>query len=340
MLCHLITKKGVQNENRSPSCPPHNDTSMSTSLLTGIHHVTATVDQAQEDFHFYTQILGLRLVKKTVNFDHNQVYHLYYGNETGEPGTIMTTFPYRGQGIRVGTSGTGQVARTAFSVPLASMDFWEAWLNQQEIPYHQTTQFGAPVWNFDDPSGLPLALVGTHADIRAPYLHEDFSEHTAIRGIHHVELLLASAPEALEFLTTELGFETVTTEGNTTRLKVNGGGPGKWLDIRQDAEAPRGRGGMGTVHHVAWQVENEQILEEIRRHLVEDLGKNVTEIKDRKYFRSIYFRIPGHVLFEIATLPPGFQVDEDLEALGQKLQLPPWEEPNRSQIESVLPELS
>ncbi len=308
-------------------------------LIQGLHHVTATVGNAQADYQFYTHLLGLRLVKKTVNFDNNQVYHFYYGNEQGQPGTIMTTFPYEGQGVRVGIPGSGQVDITAFSVPGGSLDFWQARLKEAGVDFQKNDPFGAPTLQFKDPSGLILELVESTEDPRVPWMTGEISQAVAIRGIHHVTLSIQDLGPSQDFILNEFGFRKLAEEGKVTRYAAAEAVPGNFLQIRHDADRAAGKNGMGTVHHVAWRVANDEALLAMRRRLVEDLGFKVTELKDRNYFHSIYFRIPGGVLFEIATIPPGFTVDESLEGLGQSLKLPEWEEVNRVQIESVLPSL-
>lgn len=309
-------------------------------FIKGLHHVTATVNDAQEDYDFYTNILGLRLVKKTVNFDNNKVYHFYYGNEAGTPGTIMTTFPYKGQNVRDGVQGTGQVSITAFSFPIQGIDFWRNRLAQFGIAYTEKEKFDLPVLEFKDPSGLILELVGNDEDERAAWISEGFSKENAIQGFFNVTLSIQEVQSTFDFLSNEFGFEKIATEGKLTRFAVNGGGPGQYVDIRDDKEVVRGQNGIGTVHHVAWRIENDENLLEMRRHLVEDLGFKVTDVKDRNYFHSIYFRMPGHVLFEIATIPPGFGIDETPEELGQDLKLPEWEEKNRVSIEQHLPRIT
>jgi len=312
---------------------------MTTQFIKGIHHVTATVNDAQEDYDFYTKTLGLRLVKKTVNFDNNEVYHFYYGNTLGEPGTIMTTFPYKGQKVRQGVHGTGQVAVTSFSVPTTSLDFWQKRLEAAGTVVQKGQRFGETFLVFEDPSGLQLELIGNDTDERTPWSNGTVSAEVAIRGIFTVTLSVVETQPTFDFLTQKFGFTKVGTEGNITRFAADGGGAGKFVDVRHDSELERGKNGIGTVHHVAWRIENDEKLQAMRRHLVEDLGLKVTEIKDRNYFHSIYFRMPGHVLFEIATIPPGFAIDESEADLGKSLKLPEWEEPNREQIETVLPKI-
>lgn len=312
---------------------------MINKLIKGIHHVTATVNDAQEDYDFYTQLLGLRLVKKTVNFDNNRVYHFYYGDEMGRPGAIMTTFPYKGQGVRQGTIGTGQVAITGFSAPAGAIPFWKRRLEGAGVVVTELTKFGNSTLQFQDPSGLILEITANEEDEREPWVKDEIGKSEAIRGFYSVTLSVARAGSTFDFLMDEFGFQKIGTEGNITRLATHGGGPGQYVDVREDKRAERGINGIGTVHHVAWRVENDEALLAMRRRLADELGFKVTEVKDRKYFHSIYFRMPGEILFEIATIPPGFAIDESVEGLGLSLKLPDWEEPNRRQIESGLPEI-
>lgn len=308
-------------------------------LIKGLHHVTATVYDAKEDYQFYTQILGQRLVKKTVNFDNNQVYHFYYGNETGDPGTIMTTFPYKGQGVRIGVEGSGQVAVTAFSAPTIATEFWKTRLADYDVSYTETTRFGNSILQFEDPSGLKIEIILNDEDDRSPWATTAISYENAIRGIHSVTLSIKETGPTFDFLMEEFGLSKIGTEGRYTRFaSIEGSAAGNYVDVRDDADLDRGKNGIGTVHHVAWRVESDEALLAMRHRLSDELGFKVTDVKDRNYFHSIYFRMPGHVLFEIATLPPGFMIDEAKEALGEDLKLPEWEEINRAQIEGVLPQ--
>jgi glyoxalase family protein len=309
-------------------------------LVRSLHHVTATVNDAQEDLDFYTMVLGLRLVKKTVNFDNHNVYHFYYGNESGTPSTIMTTFPYKGWGVPEGTKGAGQIRVTAFSVPATALDFWKRRLRTHGVEVHdESPRFGEDVVSFADPSGLVLELVATRRDERAPWVTNDIGPAHAIRGIHSVAMLVRSPAPTVQLMTQVLGFDVANEEAARTRVASNGDRPGHVIDIVSAPEAPAAVNGLGTVHHVAMAVADDDEQLRMRGELVR-LGYRVTEVRDRQYFRSIYFREPGGVLFELATVPPGFAIDETLPCLGQDLRLPPWEEPHRREIETKLPVLS
>jgi len=305
--------------------------------ILGLHHVTATVTDAHEDLNFYRKLLGLRLVKKTVNFDNHNVYHFYYGNASGSPSTIMTTFPYTGWGVPIGTKGAGQITVTAFSVPASSLAFWRSRLAAAGVAtVEQATSFGEDALAFDDPSGLRITLVGTAGDDREPWITQEIADANAIRGIHSVALSIRSPAATIALLTDVLGFDVVTEAGDVTRVGVNGGGPGRSLEVAHTPDAPAAVNGLGTVHHVALAIADEGQQLHAREALLE-LGLKVTEVRDRQYFRSIYFREPGGVLYEIATVGPGFAIDEAPERLGCDLKLPPWEEPHRESIEANLP---
>lgn len=302
--------------------------------------MTATVNGAREDLGFYTRVLGLRLVKKTVNFDNHGVYHFYYGNEHGTPGTIMTTFPYQGMGVPEGEKGAGQITATSFSVPGGSLDFWRRRLASHHVRITGAgTRFGEDFLTFDDPAGLVIELLAGDRDHRVPWTTDEIGPAAAIRGLGGITMTIRSTRESLALLTDVLGFEAVAESENRTRLAVNGDAPGKTIDILRAPEAPPARNGLGTVHHAALAVSDPEDQLRMRVELLR-LGFSVTEVLDRQYFRSIYFREPGGVLFEIATVPPGFTVDEDPANLGRGLKLPPWEEPHRAAIEAALPRLS
>ncbi|HMA44575.1 MAG TPA: ring-cleaving dioxygenase [Gemmatimonadales bacterium] len=309
-------------------------------LVRGLHHVTATVSDAQQDFDFYTKILGLRLVKKTVNFDNHNVYHFYYGNETGVPGTIMTTFPYKGWGVPVGQKGAGQIRVTSFSVPAGSLGFWKTRLREGGATVRdEHPRFGEESITVSDPSGLVIELVATPGDERSPWVPGDVPAEHAIRGVHSVTMPIRAPAKTLELMTEVLGFDVVNEGPDRTRVAVNGDLPGRRIDVVHAPDAAPGINGLGTVHHVAMAVADADEQLRMRAELLR-LGFQVTQVMDRQYFRSIYFREPGGVLFELATVPPGFTVDETLPCLGQDLKLPPWEEPNRAAIEAKLPPIS
>jgi glyoxalase family protein len=306
-------------------------------VIRSLHHVTATVSEAQPDLDFYTGLLGQRLVKKTVNFDNHHVYHFYYGNETGAPGTIMTTFPYRDMGVRVGTHGAGQITVTSFSVPAGSLPFWRGRLAGAGVAFQDgATEFGEETLRFSDPSGLTIRLVESRADARAPWGRPDIDPASAVRGLHGVTLLVRDPAATIGFVQELMESSVVGETAGATRLAVNGDAPGRLLDIVRAGDAPTAINGLGTVHHVAFAVDDPEQQLELRRALLQR-GVQVTEVLDRQYFRSIYFREPNGVLFEIATVPPGFTADEPLPELGSALKLPPWEEPHRAAIEAGLP---
>jgi glyoxalase family protein len=305
--------------------------------IRGLHHVTATVSDAQEDLDFAIGAVGLRLIKRTVNFDNHSVYHFYYGDERGTPGTIWTTFPYKGQGVPVGVKGLGQITVTSFSVPKGSLDAWRERFESRRLPVRdQPPRFGEESLMVTDPSGLAMELVATDSDQRAPWIRHGVSADTAIRGLHSVTLQSRS-PELTRRLMTELlGFSQVAETTGRVRMGTGGGAPGKLVDILDPAGQPPAKNGLGTVHHVAFAISDEEEQRRLREVLI-GRGLAVTEVLDRSYFRSIYFREPGGILFEVATMKPGFAIDEEIGELGTGLKLPPWEEPNREEIEAALP---
>src|SRR5262249_34690429 len=302
--------------------------------ILGLHHVTATVDDAQDDLGFCLGALGLRLVKKTVNFDNHHVYHFYYGDERGTPGTIWTTFPYKNHGVRVGTKGAGQVTVTSFSVPVGSLGFWRARLARQGIAATDVEpRFGEPALRFADRSGLTVELIASERDHRAPWVADGIAEGAAIHGIHSVTMIVHDPKGTLDLMTRLLGYSVTGESGRRIRVTAGGDAPGHVIDIAHDPAAPAMINGLGTGHHVAMAVATEAEQLALREKLIAH-GSKVTEVRDRCYFKSIYFREPGGVLFEIATLQPGFTADEPLAELGRGLKLPPWEEPNRRDIEA------
>ena len=309
---------------------------MSDRIL-GLHHVTATVGEAQPDLDFCAGALGLRLVKRTVNFDNRNVYHFYYGDERGTPGTIWTTFPYAGMGVPRGHFGEGQVTTTAFSVPTGTLDQWAERLRRLGITSARTEdRFGEPALAVTDPSGLAFELVASPRDRRGAWIAPDQNPAAAVRGLHGVTLTVATPDATVELLTDLLDFRVVAESGNRIRLAAGPDAPGHTLDLLHGTGAGPARNGIGTVHHVALAAASADVQRELREALVAR-GRQVTEVLDRQYFQSIYFREPGGVLLEIATVAPGFAVDEPVESLGCGLMLPPWEESQRERIEAGLP---
>jgi glyoxalase family protein len=305
--------------------------------IRSLHHVTATVSDAQDDLDFYTGLLGQRLVKKTVNFDNTHVYHFYYGDEKGTPGTIMTTFPYGQMGVRQGTHGAGQITATSFSAPSGSLPFWYERLAYAGVPFEaESSGFGENAVRFRDPSGLTIRIVESQSDPRTPWRKPDIDETHALRGIHGVTLTVRDPKQTLSFMRELMETSVVGEQEDALRVAVNGDAPGRLVEIVRAGDAANGINGLGTVHHVAFAVDDPDQQLELRRELVRR-GIPVTEVLDRQYFRSIYFREPGGVLFEVATIPPGFTADESVPELGTSLKLPPWEEGNRRNIEAGLP---
>ncbi|MGH7497357.1 MAG: VOC family protein [Gemmatimonadales bacterium] len=311
--------------------------SASRRPILGLHHVTATVADAQDDLDFAVATLGLRLVKKTVNFDNHNVYHFYYGNELGSPGTIWTTFPYKGRGVPAGRKGEGQIGITSFSVPAGSLGFWRKRLGARGIAAGDAPpRFGDEIISFADPSGLSFELIAGNGDSRTPWTGGGVPVTAAIRGLHGVTMVVGTPERTVELMTGMLGFEIVDETEKRLRLAVNGNEPGRFIEIVYGTGEGEARNGLGTVHHVAMAIGSGEQQRELREELLAG-GTRVTDVLDRQYFQSIYFREPGGVLFEVATVEPGFSVDESPGLLGRDLKLPPWEEPNRTAIEAGLP---
>ena len=309
-----------------------------TQQIAGLHHVTAIARDPQANADFYVRVLGLRLVKKTVNFDDPGTYHLYYGDEIGRPGTILTFFPW--PMARLGSQGAGQATVTAFSIPEASLGFWAERLTRLGVEIDRPhPRFGAEVLALRDPDGLRLELVAQTGDERAPWTGGPVPEAMAIRGFESVTLTEWNPEVTADLLTRTMGFTRIAEEGNRLRFAAGQGGPGTQLDLLAAPAAPRGVVSAGTVHHIAFRTESDAAQIHWQHQLAE-AGLRVTPVQDRQYFHSIYFREPGGVLFEIATDAPGFTFDEPNASLGSGLKLPPWLEASRPRIEETLPPLT
>ncbi len=304
------------------------------NLITGIHHVTALAGEPQQNLDFYTGILGLRMVKKTVNFDAPDVYHFYYGNENGQPGSIMTFFPYAG--IQKGRHGKGMLNVTTFSVPNSSMDFWKKRLEKYKIKFKEPLERfnDEAVIYFHDPDGLGLELVFNDKDTRPGFTYGQIPEENAIKGFYSVEIWQEGYERTAGLLTGTMDHTLIMEKGNRFRFAATNA-PGNYIDIICRPDSLRGLGGGGTIHHLAFNTANRESQALVREKLLK-AGLNPTPVLDRQYFESIYFREPGGVLFEIATAKPGFGIDESPEKLGEKLMLPPQYESRRSLIEKAI----
>jgi glyoxalase family protein len=305
--------------------------------IAGLHHVTAIASDPQRNLDFYVGLLGLRFVKRTINFDDPGTYHFYFGDRRGTPGTILTFFPW--PGVRRGIRGVGQVEATSFSISPQSVDYWLERLKQHHVAAERTApRFGDEVIRFTDPDGLLLELIGTNSLPSVELWPESPvpPEH-ALRGFHSVSAALEGYEKTARLLTDRFGYRLVEESGNRFRFgSCDDIAPGRIVDLLCLPDSGVGRVAAGSVHHIAFRARDEQDQVQWREQLV-DLGYDVTPVIDRTYFHSIYFREPGGVLFEIATEPPGFTSDETIEELGTGLRLPPWLESARQQIQEILP---
>jgi glyoxalase family protein len=294
--------------------------------IPGIHHVTAIAGDAQVNVSFYAGVLGLRLVKQTVNFDDPATYHLYYGDHVGSPGSIMTFFPWRD--MPRGRHGTGQTVVTSFRVGEGALEYWKRRFQALGIAFEGPFErFGDQVLALADPDGMRLEIVASG----------NGGEHIA--GFHSVTLAEAGYEATSLLLTQQFGYQQTHTEGNRFRYTASGEASlGAVVDVLCQPDGRRGSMGAGTIHHVAFRAADDAVQLGWRGQLLK-AGLDVTPVLDRQYFHSIYFREPGGVLFEIATDPPGFAIDESVQELGQHLKLPPWLEPERGAIEAILPKL-
>ncbi len=305
--------------------------------ISGIHHITAIAGNAKRNYDFYTRVLGLRLVKKTVNFDDPGTYHFYYGDEQGTPGTILTFFPW--EGIAQGRRGSRQATEIGYSVPSGSLAFWQDRFEKNNVIYNKPAEkFGQKYLTFLDPDGLKFELTEVEADARKQWLTTEIGAENAVYGFHHVTITANKMEATAQVLTDLLGYKLAATEVNRHRFVTDAVEYAAIVDIVEAPGEPIGHVAGGSVHHIAFRVKDEETLMHYRDRALA-MGLHITEKIDRNYFYSLYFREPGGVLFEIATDNPGFTVDEPLEELGSNLKLPAQYEADRQEIEKVLPKL-
>ena len=306
--------------------------------ILGIHHITAIAGQAQRNYDFYTKALGLRLVKKTVNFDDPGSYHFYYGDEVGTPGSILTFFPW--ENVRKGQAGVGMATEIGYSVPNGSLEFWTKRFDELNVKHQAISErFGEQYLQFEDPDGLLLNLVASNAeDNRKPWTTAEVKEAVATKGFHSAVLTVRNAEPTAKVLTDIFGYQFSTKEGNRYRFSTDAATTANVIDIAEEPNGHQGINAGGTNHHIAFRAKDDNILMEFREK-VRSAGLHITEKIDRNYFYSLYFREPGGVLFEIASDNPGFATDETVSELGTHLMLPPQYESNRDRIEAWLPTL-
>jgi catechol 2,3-dioxygenase-like lactoylglutathione lyase family enzyme len=305
--------------------------------ITGLHHVTAIASDPQRNLDFYVGLLGLRFVKRTVNFDDPASYHFYFGDARGTPGTILTFFPW--PGARRGHRGVGQIEATAFAISPDSVGYWLDRFKEQHVTAEKTSKrFGEEVIRFTDPDGLLLELIAASSIAQVEsWADSTVSAEHSLRGFHSVSAALEGYERTAQLLTESFGYDLAKESGNRFRFVApSESGPGRIVDLLCMPDSRAGHVAAGSVHHIAFRAKDDHEQLQWREHLVE-LGYNVTPVMDRTYFHSIYFREPGGILFEIATEPPGFTLDEKLEELGTHLRVPPWLESARTQIERILP---
>jgi glyoxalase family protein len=303
-------------------------------LLNGIHHITAITGSTKNNIRFYTEILGLRLVKRTVNYDSPDVWHFYYGNETGNPGSVITFFPF--SGIPKGKSGNRSVSVIMYSVGEESLSFWQDRLKLHNIGFRGPfKRFDEEYLHLQDFDGLEIELVFNNQDQRIGWEKQGIPEKHAIKGIYSSLISYANFDLSADFLVRQMNHHILIREGDRVRLSSGSDLPGNFIDLISHPSFPDHWGGTGTVHHIAFNTKDEE-TQQIIKSMLHNAGIESSPVMDRHYFKSIYFREPGGVLFEIATSGPGFLVDEDIETLGSSLKLPNWMEPRRNEIESAL----
>lgn len=311
-----------------------------SSMVTGLHHVTGAAVDPQEDYDFYIKTLGLRLVKRTVNHEAPQSWHFFYGDYEGNPGTVMTNFLFKGIRVRNCTRGRGSISEVSYSVPPGSIDFWRKRLSSAGFKTEdRPDRFGEKVLFFEDPAQIPSEMIETSADTRDPRALGEISDAEKIRGFHSVTIVSRIPELTQEFFTKYLRFEVAGEENGRIRFAIDGGGPGKWVDMIDMPDAPWAKFGIGSIHHFALTVPK---LADIQRLFLVLGGQGLilTDMRDRTWFQSMYFTEPGGINLEFSNVDPGFTVDEPLEELGEHLLFAKHLEPRRAEIESVLPELA
>jgi glyoxalase family protein len=308
------------------------------NTVNGIHHITAIAGNAKRNYDFYTKTLGLRLVKKTVNFDDPETYHLYYGDKEGSPGTILTFFPW--EGITAGRRGTRQATEIGYSVPENSFDFWLKRFDAHNVIYNKVGEkFGEPYLTFLDPDGLKLELIASKsADTRLPWETNEVKAENATKGFHSITITTNKMQPTADILTNVFGYRLLEQHVNRFRFITDAVENAAIVDLVEVAGEVAGHVAGGSVHHVAFRVKDEETLMQFREKIAA-LGLHITDKIDRNYFYSLYFREPGGVLFELATDNPGFDVDEPVDELGTHLKLPEQHERFRSALEKSLPKL-
>ncbi len=304
----------------------------------GIHHITAIASDPKKNYDFYTKVLGLRFIKKTVNYDDPSTYHFYFGDTSGSPGTILTFFPH--PDLPRGRAGTGQAIEIVFAIPKDAMSFWINRFHTLGIPYQgPEKRFDETVIRTQDPDGLMLELVGAdNLPDGTAWATDEVGADVAIRGFHSISLWVSNREKTARLLTGHLGYSLVGEDGSRTRYATGQSGHGQIVDIRELPGMWRGAPGAGTIHHVAWRVGDDEAELDVRESLI-NAGMKLTEVIDRNYFHSVYFREPNGILFELATDNPGFDIDEPVATLGQDLKLPPRYEQHRDAIIAALPAL-
>jgi glyoxalase family protein len=304
--------------------------------ISGLHHVTAIAGNPQRNLDFYAGSLGLRFLKRTVNFDDPSSYHFYFGDTVGTPGTILTFFPWLG--ARRGIHGSGEISATAFTIPSGSIDYWFRRLKREHVAVELVPKrFGEEVIRFADPDGMLIELIESVPSREvAPWNHDAETIH----GFHSVSAIVRDPEETAKLLTETFEYRLLQESGNRLRFVASGeSGAGRTIDLIAIPHVPRGRIAAGSVHHIAFRVPDEEQQKAWREKLI-GLGYQVSPVMDRTYFHSIYFREPGGILFELATDQPGFTKDEPVDELGAHLRLPPWMEKERARIENALPQIT